>query len=457
MFESEFLEARNGEIVAEVEQASRRDGSEVVVDTTARSMTDMVAVYRRLQQQQPQQPQQQQQPLTVLSTSKELVRDYDREHPERIACMAFSLERPGVQFFVFANNRQYDVGGAARAWTGCAGPTSASDCTVCLDALLKKNSRRPRKTTVPFWMCTFCQNPVCTKCLGRFAHEDAVQCPTCRQWTLSGVGFGVPRSLLPALPTCPQAAPSASASASASDALVALMCGLDGAVRVVPRWGAGFMLDLDVVLNRMTGSNRFVGDARPRAVRRQLARLLAALPALTFHVFRKTFDIDAAANRPVVERSVLCAAGGPTAPLLQLPNDAWIDVFEPEQPFVHRCVEYLPPTDFAERLPEHVRRLFFEELAHARFACATVFFSVPLRLRPRSEFGGQRLFDASYDTDADGRPGTMPASAICVLLYQMLAIAAADGSAVDVHVIGGTPGKPDLFRASVSPVPPDAL
>ena len=58
MFESEFLEARNGEIVAEVEQASRRDGSEVVVDTTARSMTDMVAVYRRLQQQQ-QQPQQQ--------------------------------------------------------------------------------------------------------------------------------------------------------------------------------------------------------------------------------------------------------------------------------------------------------------------------------------------------------------------------------------------------------------
>ena len=384
MFEAAELRAKDAEILSAVRRALAADAE---VDDETASVKALVASLRSDH---------------VIATSKRLHADYDRDHPERIACMLFRRDSASntVWFLVIVNNRKYDVANMIKVWLR-DDEAANKECSTCFKGV-------GNKTRV--WRCCYCQNTTCAACHAKLCeeHAGAVQCTVCRQWCLDGSGPGAPRSWLDISPP-----PNGKKAAAA---LVELLSGLDGEVSVVPRLGNSFLIDREERFHRHTGR-------RPKPpgsdVRRRLARLLEVFPILSFHVFRKTFDIDPETNRPVMERSVLCSA--PDGSLLQVPNDAWIDVFGSEKPFVHRKVEYLEPADFRPR--EDLRALFLDELP-SRFPGASVFVVV--------RFLRSKTLEVSYDTGADGRPTTMTEAALLWLLAHVAAIPTARSASVRV-------------------------
>jgi hypothetical protein len=410
MFEAAELRSKNAAILADVSRAL--DGR-FSMDRTTSTMKAMVSSCLEKAEED-----------HIVATSKHLHRDYDPNHPERITCMVFARDKNHkVNFLVLVNNRKYDIVNMTKIWLRRSDRVGEEECSTCL------------KLVASVWRCCYCRNATCRPCYSRLEHASVAQCPVCRQWCLEGSRFGFPRSRLFILE--PLFA-SVVRKGKAVDALVELLNGLDGEVSVVPRWGNTFLLDSEERFFRHSGSawpTETTGHAR-----RRLARLLEHLPVLSFHVFRKTFDIDPETNRPVLERSVLCSAPG--CSLLQVPNDSWHDVFQSEIPFVHRKVEYLEPAAFLPR--EDLQRLFLEELP-TRFPGASV--TVLFRFRPTrymAKTALSRAFDVSYDTDPDdGRPTTMSRSALLWLLCHIPSIPTAQNASVRVIDLLT---KTELFR-----------
>jgi hypothetical protein len=420
MFEAAELQARNASVLSDVERTLAGETKGFCVDRTSNSMKALIERMSSSHQEEGH---------VTVATSKQLHEDYDGDHPERITCIVFLYDRlkHKVKFLVLVNNRKYDIANMIKIWLlNKDDNNEIKECSTCLKNVAKK----------PVWTCCYCQNTNCKSCYVKLCKEQTgvVQCPVCRQWCLDGSGFGVPRSWLRV---------TSSPSEKAADALVTLLTGLDGEVSVIPRWGNTFLLDSEECFYRPSGRACLL--VKSIWARKRLARLLAKLPILSFHVFRKTFEIDLDQNRPIVERSVLCST--PDGSLLQVPNDAWLDVFQSEEPFVHRKVEYLEPAEFRPR--EDLRKLFLEELP-SRFPGASVF--VEIRFGPTKYMKAKTLtdtFDVNYDTDAkDGQPTTLSQTALLWLLFHVPSIPTARSASVRVFEPGAT--KTELFRTNFS-------
>ena len=342
----------------------------------------------------------------TMLTSKAALRAFDPVHPERILCIVFSVDGKGrVAYAVVVNNREFQ--GAAqlvRILSNADGLHLA--CGVCLDAPCDR-----RSNTMIASRCPHCLALTCERCLrkilgSRPISDVARRCHTCRRWHLSGDSFGTPLG-------DPWRAAVHGGTRSAADVLVDdVIARLDGTLEVIPRLGVDFVCATDdsMTITRLTGTDRCAEACRTRLrhIRKRLSGLFADVfrggvgAAVHVYIYRKTWRIDATAERPIVEVSVFRVLGE-HGPVLQLRTDAWIQVLrQDDDDACHVHVEYLsPPADFP--VPAHIRSALDEI---ARVAKGRL-FTASVTCVGESDVGFN--FDCSYGKDGQIANSTMHA------------------------------------------------
>lgn len=301
-------------IVTLVREKLRAMGVKFVEDRHSRRVTDCPA------------------PVTLL-TSKKAIADYDKNYPERIAC--FVVRRLGgdaVTYRVFVNNRGNHQADSIEAWWTNQPEIGRTtfECHRC--------ERHVSQVTA----CWACGCTYCNRCYDKNAYDNTCfQCPECGEWFLASEHYGTPLDDLRAAGFNP------STRGDAVEALCSIVKRLDGSTIVLMCADCELLLDDEVYLCRLPGTDRYSKDsARIKDLRAKMRELLDehAGEHITIYVVRNTWRVHPVTNKPVEE--IAAFRVDERGRLLQLAADAFEDMV-PGLEHLHReRVEFTHPHRF---------------------------------------------------------------------------------------------------------------
>jgi hypothetical protein len=276
----------------------------------------------------------------AVITSMRALKAYDPSHWERIRCIIMNDKH---DFVVVVKNRDLKLEPWIRFWNSNSKQEMIKahdfNCNLCYTKL--KHPRKP----VPFQMCAFCGYTMCVKCLQKVQTSDSAhKCPQCRQWSLSGEEYGLPKEELDLT------MPATFSSLSLKNKIIQLFTRLDGMVDVIPRIDRDFFIGGVMSFCRLSYTDRFHKEHdKPTTVAKRLVDLYTHLKehkptsVLRFYTIRKTYKIDKEAGVPVDEISAFRVKGDN---LCQYAEDDWIDMFDQlleDQTSTRRKVVYTQP------------------------------------------------------------------------------------------------------------------
>lgn len=272
----------------------------------------------------------------ALVLNPQAFKAYDAEHPERIVCLLVRRDGMDVIFCAMVNNRDVNIEANVRRWLTAPlakEEVQQTDCCVCM---------RDAPTCKRMMVCIGCCSLLCERCALEIGDSDALQCPVCRQWQLSGPSFGTPLELL-ARTTTGSLCEAPTRCKDPAEALVDVIAALDGEVFLLPCIGGELLFESSVVVGRLTKTNRRIdGTMRVREARMRLRALCrrhlqSAADELVIYSMRGVFAIDKERERPVEERSAFRLT---RTHLLQMRPDEW-DLIHDAPNVAVRKVEYM--------------------------------------------------------------------------------------------------------------------
>ena len=322
--------------------------------------------------------------VVTICTNAKAFANYDDEHPERIVCILVYEK----SYLVIPKDRDLNIDTFLQFWkSNYKRNMNDITCSICFEQIRKN---------LPMIPCSYCTSCICVKCNRKIEDDipDAFQCVSCRQWNLSGCGFGRPYDQL--------THGFKNKIELSTDEFVTLLDSLEGNVLLIPRVNNEICIQKALSYCKLAFTNRYESNSPNKNDIRKLLKKFSQ-PYVYIYTIRNTYKIHAESNLPIVDTSAFMFSNTANS-IFQLNSNAYmqLDIFD--KAFMQK-IEYIQPYKFG--LPE-LYKTMFEMITTKYKHDMTISISVNHR-----ESG-------NFDVTADGEICTMTDELLELLLYRML-------------------------------------